>query len=151
MPHPTTTVVRGWTVSWRHRNASPTVRQSTTFLTVSRMVRYWADFYGSQPWNTDLEITQHTETVAARPISVEALPGPGEPSPAPPLPFGAVAANRFYRVHQAGPPVLGTGDDVRACMKWLAEHHGQDPAQLRVLELVRAQYARPVALDEVPE
>jgi hypothetical protein len=146
----TTRTVRGWIVSYRHRSASPKCRQSTSFLTVPEQVRYWHDFYGSQPWNADLSVTEHTETVSVRPMDLGDLPGPGEPTPAPPVPPGAVAANRFYQIPHVSTRVLRTGDDVRAHRAWLIRSQGYAADSLGlVVDVVRTQFERTVTLAEV--
>ncbi|MEW1760334.1 hypothetical protein AB0393_27970 [Streptomyces cyaneofuscatus] len=64
---------------------------------------------------------EHTITTS-RPIGLDALPGPGEPTPAPPNPD----SSRFYRFYGQGPTVLTTGDAVRAELARLAEIHRRE-------------------------
>ncbi|MFF1561817.1 hypothetical protein [Streptomyces sp. NPDC058279] len=66
-------------------------------------------------------IEHHTVTTYT-PISLDQLPGKGQPTPKPANP----GDGRFYRLNKIGPNVLRTGDDVRRLLAKIADVHDRE-------------------------
>ena len=111
-----------WTIHHRHRSERAgrgqgpvhTARISNT----GAVAGHWA-------YRTDHEIVtrlveEHT-VITTTPITLEQLPGPGQPTEAAPE-HGA----RFYHLYRGGPSVLRTGDDVRRQLGHLQSIHDRD-------------------------
>ncbi|KUN57291.1 hypothetical protein AQJ46_47930 [Streptomyces canus] len=84
----------------------------------------WHDDLADNPATQRITITANTIERTEQLITVDELPGPGEPTPQPELPEGAHTARRFYHF-SSGPAVLRTGDEARAWLKRTTEQQQQ--------------------------
>ncbi|WP_405681264.1 hypothetical protein OG239_00020 [Streptomyces sp. NBC_00868] len=81
--------------------------------------QYWA--YEAEH-QTVVRLEEEHTVVTSTPITLDHLPGEGQPTPQPAEP----GDRRFYRLHRHGPPVLRTGDDVRQRLASLDELHDRE-------------------------
>ncbi|MFI6529419.1 hypothetical protein [Streptomyces uncialis] len=107
-----------WIIHSRHYRSRTTTDRAR--ISVPYAVRgHWAF---AETWSVVDRLAEEHTITTSRPIGLDALPGPGEPTPAPPNPD----SSRFYRFYGQGPTVLATGDAVRAELSRLAEVHRRD-------------------------
>ncbi|MFI5808691.1 hypothetical protein [Streptomyces sp. NPDC051561] len=153
------THLRYWTVSYRTRPGTRTGKPLTSPATVRR---HHAAM--TAQGRTDVTLTEHVMTKTDSPITVADLPGPGEPTPLPPLPATAHEVRRYFRCENYGPPALPTGDHVRSFLSWVAdvrERHTAgarrsgsssypDPATLRVRDVRVVVSQRQITPDQLP-
>ncbi|MFD7556494.1 hypothetical protein ACFV9E_18390 [Streptomyces sp. NPDC059835] len=110
-----------WTIRYHHR-AGKHLRGTPAQHSSSRLSPVGAvrDFYAHRLAHLVVdEIVEEHSVVTHTPIRLEDLPGPGEPTPAPPGEHGY----RGYTLHRVGPTVLSTGDAVRARLAALQDIH----------------------------
>ncbi|MEU8893673.1 hypothetical protein [Streptomyces sp. NPDC048442] len=131
--------LRYWTVSYRTRPGTHTGKPLTTPAVVRR---HHAAM--TAQGRADVTLTEHLMTRTESPITVTDLPGPGEPTPLPPLPATAHEVRRYFRCADYGPPVLPTGDRVRSFLAWVADVRERHPAGPRLIGASR--YPDPATL-----
>ncbi|MFK0047748.1 hypothetical protein ACIQU4_27405 [Streptomyces sp. NPDC090741] len=117
-----------WEIRYHHRPGQylrGTPAQHSSRLSALYTVR---DFYAHRaPHLVVDEIVEEHSVTTYTPIQLQDLPGPGEPTPAPPGERGY----RGYGLHRLGPPVLATGDAVRARLAALQELHVREHGPVR--------------------
>ncbi|KOU43607.1 hypothetical protein [Streptomyces sp. WM6378] len=107
-----------WIIHSRHYRARSATDRA--HISVPYAVRgHWAF---AEKWSVVDRLAEEHTITTARPIALDALPGPGEPTPAPPNPDSSL----FYRFYGQGPTVLTTGDAVRAELARLAGIHRRE-------------------------
>ncbi|MFF4323722.1 hypothetical protein [Streptomyces sp. NPDC001568] len=115
-------------VSWSilHSDRDPNTGQATAGTHVSGPITpvycvrdHWAYTVGHQ---VVTRLIEHHTVTAYTPITLEQLPGEGEPTERPANPDD----RRFYRLNEIGPNVLRTGDDVRRLLANIAEVHDRE-------------------------
>ncbi|MFI0742809.1 hypothetical protein ACH4PU_32710 [Streptomyces sp. NPDC021100] len=126
---PTTAVAKVvWEIRYHHRpgkHLRGAPARSSSRLSAVYTVR---DFHAHRaPHLIVDEIAEEHSVMTYRPIRLEDLPGPDEPTPAPPGEHGA----RFSALHRIGPTVLATGDAVRARLARLQEIHVREHGPVR--------------------
>jgi hypothetical protein len=158
---------RFWTVSYRFRGQTQ-VHTSTTLRHPESVARNYATATGWS-WATDVTVSEVVYVKTDRPIRVEDLPGPGQPTPLPSLPGNIAEVRRYFRCQDdrrtVGPPVLPTGDRVRRYLAWVAEGRKRqstggpalrndirfpDPAALQVRDVQLVIASRTVTVDQLP-
>ncbi|MFJ2745456.1 hypothetical protein ACIO3O_38005 [Streptomyces sp. NPDC087440] len=152
-----------WTVSYRYRGQAKT-HTSSALTQPETAARNWATAT-SWTWVTDVALTEHLTIKTDRPIRMEDLPGPGEPTLVPPCPAPVHEIRRFFRVQDYGPPMLPTGDHVRRFLSWVADgrarrtspspmFHGDirfpDPVTLQVRDIRLILASRQIPRDRLP-
>ncbi|MFG2211935.1 hypothetical protein [Streptomyces sp. NPDC048638] len=107
-----------WIIHSRHYRS----RSATDRAHISVPYAVHSNWAFAREWCVVDRLAEEHTLITMRPISLDTLPGPGEPTPAPPNPD----SSRFYRFYRQGPTVLATGDAVRAELAHLAELHRRD-------------------------
>ncbi|MFF2405208.1 hypothetical protein [Streptomyces goshikiensis] len=92
---------------------------SSRLSPVHAVRRYWA--YGVDH-QTVVRLEEEHTVVTSTPITLDQLPGNGQPTPQP----TECGDRRFYQLHRRGPLVLRTGDDVRQQLTNIAELHDRE-------------------------
>ncbi|MCY0924212.1 MULTISPECIES: hypothetical protein [unclassified Streptomyces] len=111
----------GWRIHHRHRSQTGSSgEQVSSLITPVYCVRnYWG---GEVSHQVVKRLVEHHEVVTYTPISLDRLPGEGQPTPQPDGPNDV----RFFRLHEVGPSVLLTGDDVRQQLAKITEIHNRE-------------------------
>ncbi|MFE6274075.1 hypothetical protein ACFVQ9_35400 [Streptomyces goshikiensis] len=125
-----------WEIRYRHRGGRH-LRGRTTQLSSRLSALYTVrDFYAHRaPHLVVDEIVEEHSVMTHTPVRLEDLPGPGEPTPAPPGEHGA----RHYALHRLGPTVLSTGDAVRDRLAELQDVHVRGHSPVREERGVRVR------------
>ncbi|GLF99924.1 hypothetical protein [Streptomyces yaizuensis] len=102
--------------SGQHLRGTP-AQHSSSRLSAVYTVR---DFYAHSLAHLVVdEIVEEHSVMTHTPICLDDLPGPSEPTPAPPSEHG----HRSYTLHRIGPTVLSTGDAVRSRLEQIQDIH----------------------------
>ncbi|MFD9413065.1 hypothetical protein ACFWBN_39630 [Streptomyces sp. NPDC059989] len=125
-PHQKLTLCVVPAVAWRVQHRDRTTGEgkgathTSSHLTSVYTVRpYWANDTDHQSVTRLVE--EHT-VVTSTPITLDQLPGQGQPTPQPAQP----GARRFYCLYGVGPTVLRTGDDVRQRLAEITAIHERE-------------------------
>ncbi|MEU9148521.1 hypothetical protein [Streptomyces sp. NPDC048349] len=113
-----------WRVHHQHRDRNTgqgagATHTSSRLTPVYTVRQYWANGTDHQAVARLME--EHT-VVTSIPITLDQLPGEGQPTPQPAEP----GARRFYRLYGRGPTVLRTGDDVRQRLAEITAIHDRE-------------------------
>ena len=155
-----------WTVHYQER-AHPGTGYTSTQLCAPYAVRtHWPH---QARHMVVTRLVEHHSTIAAVPVALDELPGPGEPAEI--VPGGGKI---HYRRLKGGPAVLATGDDVRTHLDGLQAVHDREhrrplhmpvhdpdmsrcrmcvvhPRELTVLRVTTSRTAHDIGVGDLPD
>ncbi|WP_331727433.1 hypothetical protein OG871_40445 (plasmid) [Kitasatospora sp. NBC_00374] len=123
-----------WTVHYRERSHRRSGYTSTELSAPYTVRSHWPY---KTPHMVVTRLVEHHRTIAAVPVALADLPGPGVPREVTPE-----GGKVFYRRLNGGPSVLATGDDVRFHLTHMQDVHDGEHRRQRRLPVHDPQMSR---------